>query len=68
MDASNITFHIQYSTTYGEELLLNLVYFDKKGAQQTSIYRMNTYDGHNWGVHIQQLPSTDIKEIGRAHV
>ncbi|WP_455050920.1 4-alpha-glucanotransferase [Hoylesella nanceiensis] len=61
MDASNITFHIQYSTTYGEELLLNLVYFDKKGAQQTSIYRMKTYDGHNWRVHIQQLPSTDIK-------
>ena len=61
MDASNINFHIQYSTTYGEELLLNLVYFDKKGAQQTSVYRMNTYDGHNWRVHIQQLPSNDIK-------
>ena len=43
MDASNINFHIQYSTTYGEELLLNLVYFDKKGAQQTSVYRMNTF-------------------------
>ena len=61
MKASNITFNIQYSTTYGEELLLNLIYFDKEGIERTSVYRMKTLDGHNWRVHIQQLPSDGIK-------
>ena len=36
-------------------------YLTYEGSFSTSVYRMNTYDGRNWRVHIQQLPSNDIK-------
>ncbi|MBQ6062941.1 MAG: 4-alpha-glucanotransferase [Prevotella sp.] len=53
----NITFHIDYRTVYGEELVLNLVTTDEKGSQQVSQYRLATYNGERWMCQLN-LPST----------
>lgn len=59
----SIKFNINYNTTYGEELLVNILYKDIKGEEQVSIYRMSTLDGHIWQCNIAQLPNSKIKEF-----
>ena len=57
----NITFHINYRTVYGEELVLNLVTSDEKGNQQVSQYRLATHNGEQWMCQLN-LPQT-VKSI-----
>jgi len=44
----NFNFDINYTTIFGEELILNVVNVDADGFQQTQRYRMSTIDGHSW--------------------
>ena len=44
----NLHFNVDYSTVFGEELLLNIVESNAKGGSQITQYRMSTYDGHRW--------------------
>ena len=43
-----LTFHIEYKTVFGEELVLNVVSSETDGTQQTVAYRMSTADGKHW--------------------
>ena len=43
-----LTFNINYDTVFGEEVLLNIVETDSKGAKKTSQFRMNNRDGKQW--------------------
>lgn len=44
----NLNFNIDYQTVFGEELVLNIVEFDKQGKENKSQYRMSTVDGLHW--------------------
>ncbi len=44
----NLIFNIEYRTNFGEELMLNMVSKSEDGHQDTTVYRMTTYDGYRW--------------------
>lgn len=44
----NILLNITYDTSFGEELVLNLITGREKGSIVTTPYRMHTNDGHVW--------------------
>ena len=44
----NLLFNIDYQTTYGEELVLNLVSSDQEGEKEITSCRMTTQDGMRW--------------------
>lgn len=44
----NILLNITYDTSFGEELVLNLITGRKEGSIVTTPYRMHTNDGHVW--------------------
>ena len=44
----NLHFNIDYSTVFGEELVLNIVEESGKNAGKITQYRMSTYDGLRW--------------------
>lgn len=45
----NLTFIIDYSTVYGQEIVLNIM---KAGSSNPIPYRMTTTDGHTWSISI----------------
>ena len=59
----NIQFNIEYSTFYGQDLILNLVTNIHKGEVETARYRMHTTDGYHWGVEINKevKPGTSLE-------
>lgn len=44
----NILLNITYDTSFGEELILNLITGREEGSIVTTPYRMHTNDGHVW--------------------
>jgi len=44
----NIFFNIDYSTGFGEEIVLNIIDSGQKGKAGGAQYRMQTADGHTW--------------------
>ena len=44
----NLIFNIDYQTTYGEELVLNLVTYDQEEEKEITSCRMTTRDGMRW--------------------
>ena len=44
----NLKFNIDYQTSFGEELVLNLVASDHDGERKINQYRMYTHDGMRW--------------------
>lgn len=44
----NILLNITYDTSFGEELVLNLITGREEGSIVTTPYRMHTNDGHVW--------------------
>ncbi|MBF1608137.1 MAG: 4-alpha-glucanotransferase, partial [Prevotella sp.] len=58
----NIQFHIDYQTYYGQDLVLNIITGQHKGAVEASQYRMRTSDGYHWEVEVKKdaKPGTHI--------
>ncbi|MFZ1237225.1 MAG: 4-alpha-glucanotransferase [Prevotella sp.] len=44
----NIQFNIEYKTSFGEDLILNLVELLPSGDKSITPYRMSTFDGLHW--------------------
>ena len=59
----NIQFHIDYQTYYGQDLVLNIITGQHKGAVEASQYRMRTSDGYHWEVEVKKdaKPGTHIE-------
>ena len=53
-----LTFNINYDTVFGEEVLLNIVETDSKGAKKTSQFRMNNRDGKHWWYELNRKEAT----------
>lgn len=58
-----IQFNIEYSTFYGQDIILNLVTNKHKGELETAQYRMHTTDGYHWSVEINKdlTPDTTLE-------
>ena len=54
----NLHFHIDYQTTFGEELVLNLVSPAHGGERVTTPCRMETKDGMRWTCQLCNVPKT----------
>lgn len=50
----NILFHINYKTTFGEDLILNVIDKIEHGVKTVSKYRMNTLNGEQWTYSLEQ--------------
>ena len=48
-----LQFNIEYRTTFGEELVLNLMSNDAEGAKPLSSHRMMTHDGEHWTLELR---------------
>lgn len=59
----NLNFHISYQTTFGEEVVLNVVC--NKGAAHESIvkYPMTTLDGMHWTCSLGALPKSSAGTV-----
>ena len=57
----NLEFHLEYQTTFGEELVLNHVSAGADGEQELTAYRMTTLDGLHWSCHLN-----GVMKIGAA--
>ncbi|MDY3851884.1 MAG: 4-alpha-glucanotransferase [Prevotella sp.] len=59
----NLNFHISYQTTFGEEVVLNVVC--NKGAAHESIvkYPMTTLDGMHWTCSLGALPKSSASTV-----
>lgn len=44
----NVKLSISYDTSFGEELVLNIINGVENGMNTTTTYRMGTVDGHEW--------------------
>lgn len=42
-----IKFNLNYQTTFGEELLLNVKVMTEDGQEKTAVFSMSTTDGHH---------------------
>ena len=51
----NLIFHIDYHTTFGEELVLNLITSNHEGTKEVSSCRMATVDGCQWTCIIDRV-------------
>lgn len=58
----NLFFHIEYNTTFGEEISLNLCNENKDRKVEESKYKMYTIDGKSWYYHLN-LDITDPKTV-----
>lgn len=43
-----IQFNINYNTSFGEELLLNVIVPTEDGQEKTAVFGMSTADGRRW--------------------
>ena len=50
-----IKFNLNYTTAFGEELLLNIVADDADNIYKTEVYNMRTFDGHTWECRIDGI-------------
>ncbi len=55
----NLTFVIDYSTVYGQEIVLNIMKPDHTGSTP---YRMATLDGHTWTISVALKQDADTLE------
>lgn len=55
----NLNFIIDYRTTFGEELVLNIFSADHDGEKQIMQYRMQTFDGEKWSVTLNEVLHTN---------
>ena len=55
-----IKFNLNYQTTFGEELLLNVKVMTEDGQEKTAVFSMSTTDGHHWQYSLDKIdtPST----------
>ena len=53
-----LKFCIEYQTTFGQELVLNIVEGQKQGVLAVSSYRMQTLDGLHWEYVMNRIPKT----------
>ena len=44
----NILLNVVYGTSFGEELVLNLITGNENGIRLSTPYRMRTVNGHEW--------------------
>ena len=51
----NLFFNIDYQTTFGEELVLNLVTSDQDGEKEITSCRMGTRDGMRWSYGLSMM-------------
>ncbi len=51
----DIRFNLEYHTTLGEWLVLNVVSFESDGEMTTTSYKMLTTDGSNWSCHFDTM-------------
>ena len=58
----NLIFNIDYKTTYGEELVLNLVKSTETGEPRAVAYHMGTLDGLHWDCRMN-LPEDDLPSV-----
>lgn len=60
----NVTFNIQYSTVYGDEILLNIAPTVAEGettdASQYKTLSMSTHDGQTWSLDTQLNPAESV--------
>lgn len=49
----NVILNINYDTSFGEELVLNLINGVENGMIKTTAYRMSTADGHEWSCSLK---------------
>lgn len=54
----NLNFNINYQTTFGEDVVLNVVSNKGKATEKVIKYRMNTIDGMHWNCRVNSLPET----------
>lgn len=45
-----IKFNLNYQTTFGEELLLNVKVMTEDGQEKTAVFSMSTTDGHHGNI------------------
>ena len=55
----NLNFNIDYQTSFGEELVLNLVSSGHEGERKINQYRMYTLDGMRWMCSIDNVLHSD---------
>ena len=55
-----IKFNLNYQTTFGEELLLNVKVTTEDGQEKTAVFSMSTTDGRHWQYTLDKIdtPST----------
>ena len=49
-----ILFNVEYQTTFGEELVLNIL----SGEEKTTTHKMTTLDGYHWFCELTKAPKT----------
>ena len=49
-----ILFNVEYQTTFGEELVLNIL----SGEEKATTHKMTTLDGYHWFCELTKAPKT----------
>ncbi len=55
----NLLFNIDYKTTFGEELVLNIISSEKEEEHKVAECRMNTLDGERWTCELRNILKSD---------
>lgn len=58
-----IQFNINYNTSFGEELLLNVIVPTEDGQEKTAVFGMSTADGRRW-----QYTLNNIDAVANPHI